>query len=119
VGWQDDPRPYFNLADVFVCPSRHETLGNVILEAWSHNLPVVATQTPGALDLIQDGDNGFLAPCDDPGVLAKILLEVLESGSSTWQSIAEKGSQSLTANHSKETVVSAYLALYEELQKKV
>jgi len=119
VGWQNDPTPYYDLADVFVCPSREETLGNVILEAWARRVPVVSTRTPGALGLIQDRDNGFLAPCDDPAVLAKILLEVLESGSSTWQSIAEKGSQALAANHSRETVVSAYLALYEELQNNV
>ena len=33
AGWQSDPDPYYALADLFVCPSRHEPLGNVILEA--------------------------------------------------------------------------------------
>jgi glycosyltransferase involved in cell wall biosynthesis len=119
VGWQNDPSPYYDVADVFVCPSHHETLGNVILEAWAHHLPVVATQTPGAMDLIQDGNNGFLVPCRDPGALAKRLLEVLQAGVSTWQSVGAEGMQRLAANHSQETVVSAYLAMYEELQRTV
>lgn len=119
VGWQNDPGPYYRLANVFVCPSRHETLGNVILEAWAHDLPVIATRTPGALDLIQDGHNGLLVPCDDPGALAKQLLEVLEADVSTWQNLAANGMQTLEAHHSKEVVVGAYLAMYEELQKKV
>lgn len=48
VGRQDDPAPFYGLPDVMVCPSRHETLGNVILEAWSHHLPVISTRTPSA-----------------------------------------------------------------------
>ena len=44
AGWQLDPHPYYQLADLFICPSRHETLGNVILEAWAHNRAVLTTQ---------------------------------------------------------------------------
>jgi len=36
VGWQSDPAPYYQLADLVVFPSREEeTLGNVILETWA------------------------------------------------------------------------------------
>jgi glycosyltransferase involved in cell wall biosynthesis len=119
VGWQNDPSPYYRLANVFVCPSREEPLGNVILEAWAHDLPVIATRTHGPLDLIQDGDNGLLVPCGDPSSLAKRLLELLEAGVAAWKNLAANGMQTLAAHHSKEIVVSAYLAMYEELQKKV
>ena len=118
VGWQNDPSPYYDLADVFVCPSRHETLGNVILEAWAHRLPVIATQTSGALELIKDGDNGLLVPCNDPRSLTNCLDALLEGGFPVWQSIAAKGMQIVAANHSQEAVVRAYLAMYEELQSK-
>jgi glycosyltransferase involved in cell wall biosynthesis len=115
AGWQYDPSPYFDLADVFVCPSRHEPLGNVILEAWAHRLPVVATRTHGALELITDSDDGVLVPCDDPGMLAGRLLELLEAGSRPWRRMGEAGAQTLAANHSREAVVRAYLALYKDL----
>ena len=46
LGWRRDVAALMAAADVFVCPSRHEPLGNVVLEAWAHRLPVVATVTP-------------------------------------------------------------------------
>lgn len=118
VGWQNHPSPYFNLADVFVCPSRHETLGNVILEAWAYQLPVISTRTPGALELIRDGENGLLASGKDPQALSERLLELLKAGSPEWQRIAEEGKETLIANHSQGAVVNAYLAMYEDLQTK-
>lgn len=66
VGWQDDPAPFFALTHVFVCPSRHEPLGNVILEAWSHAVPVVATETVGAAELITPAETASSPPSRTP-----------------------------------------------------
>jgi len=115
VGWQNDPGLFYSLADIFVCPSRIETMGNVILEAWSYGLPVLATKTPGALELIQDGSNGLLAPIGEPVALAEKLLYLIEAGEKTWWELGTAGLQSLRRDHSKETVVGKYLGMYEEL----
>jgi glycosyltransferase involved in cell wall biosynthesis len=115
AGWQSCPGPYFDMADIFVCPSSHETLGNVILEAWSHGLPVVSTRTPGGLELIAEGENGLLAPCKDPGGLADRLSELLEEGPSAWSQLGEKGARELKIRHGKEAVVGQYLAMYHDL----
>jgi glycosyltransferase involved in cell wall biosynthesis len=42
LGWREDAGALLAGCDVFVCPSRHEPLGNVVLEAWSASRPVVA-----------------------------------------------------------------------------
>jgi len=47
-------------ADVFVFPSRTDTLGLVILESMACGVPVAAFPVPGPLDLITDGGNGAL-----------------------------------------------------------
>jgi glycosyltransferase involved in cell wall biosynthesis len=47
-------------SDVFIMPSRSETLGLVILEAMSSGLPVVAARAGGIPEMIQEGVNGFL-----------------------------------------------------------
>ncbi len=86
VGWQDDPAPFFALTHVFVCPSRHEPLGNVILEAWSHAVPVVATDTAGAAELITPGRNGILIPVSDPLAMAQAIRHVLEDSTGAGKS---------------------------------
>lgn len=40
VGWRDDVAGLFGAADIFVCPSRHEPLGNVVIEAWAHGVQI-------------------------------------------------------------------------------
>lgn len=118
VGWQNDPGLFYALADIFVCPSRIETMGNVILEAWAYGLPVLATETPGASELIQEGTNGLLAPVHEPVALAEKLLLLLKAGNRTWRELGAKGLESLRKDYSRETIVGKYLAMYEELENR-
>ena len=114
-GWQNRPDPFYQLADVFVCPSRHEPLGNVILEAWSHGLPVVATRTLGAAELIDDSVNGLLVPCRDPHALAERLLDLLRAPAALRAELIAHGSRVLKERHNQHLVLDAYLAMYDEL----
>ena len=61
------------------CPSREESFGIVNLEAMASGLPVVATKIGGILDVIQDGENGFLIEPDDAGQLTEKMRLLLES----------------------------------------
>jgi glycosyltransferase involved in cell wall biosynthesis len=116
VGWQTDPDPYFDLADAFVCPSRRETLGNVILEAWAHRLPVIATRTPGALELIAEEQNGLMVEIQNPTELADRMTALMKAGPSSWQNLGENGLMTVRQNHTEEAVLEAYLDLYARLQ---
>jgi len=119
LGWQDRPGIYLDLADLFICSSRHETLGNVILEAWAHGLPVISTKAPGPLELIKNGQNGLLAGLRDPVDLASATRELLEGGADLWKQLAKKGMETLKSKHSREVVVGKYLQMYDELKKKL
>ncbi|GAC1630807.1 MAG: hypothetical protein NVS9B10_23570 [Nevskia sp.] len=46
--------------DLFVFPSKFDTFGNVILEAYAHGMPVLAYNCKGPKDIIQHGRNGYL-----------------------------------------------------------
>lgn len=118
LGWQDNPVPYFDLADIFVCPSRHETLGNVILEAWAHHLPVISTPSPGARELITDGDNGLLCPDHTPPALATALKKMCEFHPAERTALADNGRMQIEHFYNKQAIVSAYLSLYETLHRK-
>lgn len=71
LGWRDDVPSLYAAADLFVCPSRHEPLGNVILEAWAQHKPVMAASSQGPSALIQDGETGVLVPVDEPEEMAR------------------------------------------------
>ncbi len=115
LGWQDPPDAFYRIADGFVCPSRHEPLGNVILEAWNHALPVVSTRSDGALELIEHGQTGLLCEGKNPQDLAERLQEMLEAPAAARQAMAAAGNARLQAHYGQATIVQQYLALYREL----
>lgn len=75
-------------ADVFCLSSRTESMPNVILEAMSQRVPIVATAVGdvGCLDagdnasswLLRDGESGLLVLPGDPAALAAALVAVLD-----------------------------------------
>ncbi len=64
-------------ADVFLYPSIYEGFGRVMVEAGAAGLPVVATATAGALDIVRDGETGFLTPIEDTHALADRVRQLL------------------------------------------
>lgn len=55
----------YRLSDIYVHTAVTEAFGLVYLEAMHYGLPIVTFKTDGALDLIVDGDNGFLVESRD------------------------------------------------------
>ena len=69
---------YYRDAGVFVLPSLEgEGMPNVVLEAMSWGLPVVATDSGGLPTMIEDGENGFLVPMRDSEAIAERIGELL------------------------------------------
>jgi glycosyltransferase involved in cell wall biosynthesis len=76
LGWRDDVPALLAAADMLVSSSRHEPLGNVVIEAWAASLPVVATASAGPRALIRDGESGLIVPVGDADALARALERV-------------------------------------------
>lgn len=77
-GWATQPGGLIRACTALVCPSRHEPLGNVVIEGFSAQKPVVAAASQGPTELIRSGENGLLAPVEDDRALAHQLASVLE-----------------------------------------
>jgi glycosyltransferase involved in cell wall biosynthesis len=79
AGRTDNVLPYLQSADAFVLPSAREGMSNSLLEAMATSLPVIVTSVGGALDIIEDGVNGFLVGPGDVNRLQSTLAMVLGS----------------------------------------
>jgi phosphatidylinositol alpha 1,6-mannosyltransferase len=73
----DLARIYASL-DVFVHTGPFETFGQTIQEASASGLPVVAPATGGPLDLVDDGETGFLVSPGDPGALSAAVRKLTD-----------------------------------------
>lgn len=73
-----DPGPYLADTAVLAMPSTSEGLPNVLLEAYSGAVPVVASAVGGIPDVMVDGENGWLVPSEDPVALAAALVDALD-----------------------------------------
>jgi glycosyltransferase involved in cell wall biosynthesis len=73
LGWRRDIGALLAAADIFICSSRHEPLGNIVLEAWSAAKPVIAAAAQGPVELIRDGANGLLVPLEDAPAMAAAI----------------------------------------------
>lgn len=71
----DQKRDFFAGIDVFALPSRSDSFGLVLLEAWANAKPVIAYRAGGPGELVGDGRDGWLAPCGDVARLAECLRE--------------------------------------------
>jgi glycosyltransferase involved in cell wall biosynthesis len=75
-GWIENTAGFFARTDVFCSPSRHESFGIVLIEAFRHGKPVLATATIGASEIVHPGQNGLLCAIA-AGAIADGLAQLL------------------------------------------
>jgi glycosyltransferase involved in cell wall biosynthesis len=114
LGWRTDPSALYRAADLCVFPSRYEPLGNVVIQAWAHGLPVVAAASQGPQALIREGEDGLLVPIDDPDALAAGVRRVIaEPG--LGAGLAANGLGRVAGEFSEAAVVAQWRALFADL----
>ena len=74
---QDTLRDIYGGCDVWLWGSFAEGFGLPIAEAMACRCPVVSTRVGAAIDLIEEGVNGHVAPVGDAAALAEALAQVL------------------------------------------
>ena len=114
LGWRRDAPALLAAADVLVCPSRAEPLGNVVIEGWAHGRPVVAAAAKGPAALIADGRTGLLAPVDDAAALAQAINRVL-GDRHLRESLASEGRKEYEASFTERAVVARYLDFFRRV----
>jgi glycosyltransferase involved in cell wall biosynthesis len=115
LGWRNDASALYRTADVCVFPSRYEPLGNVVIQAWAHGLPVVAAASQGPKALIEDGKDGLLAPIDDAEALADGVRRLL-ADPGLRERLARRGAQRVELEFSEAAVVAQWKALFSDYE---
>jgi N-acetylgalactosamine-N,N'-diacetylbacillosaminyl-diphospho-undecaprenol 4-alpha-N-acetylgalactosaminyltransferase len=78
-GFVENPWSYFARAAAFVCSSRWEGFGNVIIEAMACGVPVVATDCDfGPREIVRHGESGLLVPVENVDALGSAMVSVVD-----------------------------------------
>ena len=85
LGSVSDIQNYYKKAKIIVSSSRFEGLGNALIESAFFDCIRVATPTAGALELLEDGKNGFISSDFSEQALAKAILKALNADESVLE----------------------------------
>ena len=85
LGSVSDIQNYYKKAKIIVSSSRFEGLGNALIESAFFDCIRVATPTAGAMELLEDGKNGFISSDFSEQALAKAILKALNADESVLE----------------------------------
>ena len=117
LNWREDIKELIAISDLVVLPSYREGVPRTLLEACSMSKPIIATNTVGCRETVDDGVNGYLIPIEAPKVLAEkigIVLSDLELQEKMSRASRKKAEKEFDIKH----IVKQYIELYNKYDKK-
>jgi glycosyltransferase involved in cell wall biosynthesis len=119
LGRHDDVPALKASADLLVCPSLYEPLGNVVIEAWPAGLPVVASASDGPTAPIKGGETGILVPLphERSGGTAALAraIERLRDDARLRARLGRAGRRAYEAEFTEAAVVGRYRRFLEQI----
>lgn len=116
LGWRNDVKELINLSDVVGLFSKREGLGKCLLEAMICGKCVIATNSRGPRELIEDNENGFLLELGDIELTLK-AIENLYLDKKLSKSF-EKQAIDTANNYLLDNVLNQLLCVYDGLYRK-
>jgi glycosyltransferase involved in cell wall biosynthesis len=111
IGWVEEPVHYIAAANLFGMPSRHEPLGNSVLDAWRAGVPVVSTRSEGPDWYMEHEKDGLLVNTDDLGAF-RAGLQRLAADPVLAERLRAGGAAKLEGMFSPERIIDQYLSLF-------
>jgi len=116
LGWRQDTAALLAAADMFVCSSRHEPLGNVVIEAWAAGIPVIAADADGPRELIKNNETGLLVPVENADALAN-AMQVLATDEALRARLVAAGRAAYETEFSEPRVIALYKEFFEKVKR--
>jgi len=115
LGVTDDVRQAVTWSDCVVLPSYREGIPRTLLEASAMGRPIVATDTVGCRDVVEDGVNGFLCRTRDAEDLANKLMKILSLSPVERQAMGAKGRKKVEAEFDERVVIKCYMEVISDV----
>ncbi|WP_243729322.1 glycosyltransferase family 4 protein [Paludibacterium purpuratum] len=112
-GAQGDVKPFYGMADAFLLPTLYDPFPNVCVEALACGLPVLTSTTCGAAELIEPGENGWLADALVPASWSAAIGEWL-AARSHWDELSRSARRTAEPLQLSE-MADSLLARYRQL----
>jgi len=112
-GSRDDIPELLRSMDVFVLGSLREGISNTILEAMASGLPIVASDTGGNGELVEDGVNGSLVPPGNCNELARAIRDYVDDAERRLRH-GKASRERVLSRFSIRAMVENYRNLYED-----
>ncbi len=100
--------------DIFCLCSHIEGMPNVVMEASAVGLPVVATKVGGLVEIVEDGNTGFLIEDNYLDQLVDKMRNLILDPS-LREKMGKAGSKKMAVEYSYEKYVSTYISIYSKL----
>jgi glycosyltransferase involved in cell wall biosynthesis len=115
---EEEKRDFFAGIDVFALPSRSDSFGIVLLEAWANEVPNVGYRAGGIAGVIRHGEDGLLVRCGDITGLAETLTR-LARDAELRRRLGTTGCERLPYDFCWDDKLSLVRDVYEELTSRV
>lgn len=115
LGWQKDTARFVRASDALAMASSHEPLGNVALEGWGQQVPVISTRSEGPSWFMCDGQNGLMVDIGDAEGFAT-AFERLRTSPALGKKLVAGANRTLSEKFSRKTITKAYIDLFSGKQ---
>ena len=110
----DKLREYYRAADIFAFFTREDIWGLVVNEAMANGLPVVSTdRCIAAVELIRNGENGYVIPTEDVEAMSRAVNSILENPE-LRNKMAENALQKIREQYTIENMAEEHFRIFEE-----
>ena len=118
VGFQQDVRSFFAIADALVFPSYREGFPNVVMQAGAMGLPSIVSDINGCNEIIIEGENGLIIPSKNVEKLKEKML-TLAKDKNLYAKLKENSRRMIENRYEQSVVWKALLEEYEGLLQSV
>ena len=118
VGFQQDVRSFFAIADALVFPSYREGFPNVVMQAGAMGLPSIVSDINGCNEIIIEGENGLIIPSKNVEKLKEKML-TLAKDKNLYTKLKGNSRRMIENRYEQSVVWNALLEEYEGLLQSV